>query len=332
MFINFRYTLTVTLIVHLLTQISYAELEEIESKIAFSSINRDGSTDIFTMSGDVKKEFQLTTNATRDENPTWSPDGKRIAFQSSKIVGNIQIWVIDANGKNLTRLTNGKKDSYPDWSPDGRQIVYQYLPEDEWGNPVHSQRYEIHVIDSNGDNDKKLTEKGALHPNWSPDGNKIAFSFDSAFIMNQIHVMSTDGSVYNQLTHDNGYKRFPTWSPSGDMIAYTSGQRIWLMDSDGMNHRQLTWRDKDDFLIARDEHPTWAPSGGSVAFHSSRGNGTLRIYVVDIATLDLTPMRDVDGISNYQPDWYDPRQLSVDSLGKQITTWGRLKKIASRLQ
>ena len=318
-------SLAATLIVSLLTQISYAELKRIESKVAFTSANRDGRTEIFVVGRNAKNRVRLTIKPARNENPTWSPDGEKVAFQSSRQGARLNIWVIDANGKNLIRLSSGLKDTYPDWSPDGKKIVYQSLPEDEWGKPIQTQRYEIYVIDSDGKNKRKLTEKGSLHPCWSPDSSRIAYSFDETYIVNQIYIMDSDGMNQTELTHDDVYKRFPTWSPNGNMIAYAGGQRIWVMDSDGENQRQLTWRIKDDLLFARDEHPTWAPSGSAIAFHSARVDGRLRIYVVDIVTGDIEPILDFHGISNYQPDWYDPSQLSVSTVDTKATMWGKVK-------
>lgn len=325
--------LAAALIVSLLIQIQiatigHAELEEIESKVVFTSWLDDGNIDIFVIEGDVKKEVRLTKILSGDYNPTWSPNGKKIAFVSTRKGGFLNIWVMNADGTDQTKLTDGFWDNYPDWSPDGKYIAYQHLRPELIDDPharVKKKRYQIKIIKANGRFIRTATAEGSIHPSWSPDGTQIAFSWGEQSKPNQICVVDAFGSSWKQLTDDSVYKQFPTWSPDGTKIAYAGGSRIWVMNSNGENQKQVTWKGKDDFQFATDEHPTWSPDGGSIAFHATRGNGRLRIYVVNLTSGAIIPMRDIHGISNYQPDWYDPRQLSVSPAGRQITIWGKLK-------
>jgi len=277
------------------------------TKIAFSSA-RDGNLEIYVMDGDGSNQRRVTVNPARDESPAWSPDGKKIAFVSNRNNVNkdhMQIWVIDADGKNPIRLTDGLVDWGPDWSPDGTKIVYDALPAG------------ITVIDADGKNKRVLKNQGGAHPSWSPDGKRIVYTFG------QIYVMDADGRNSKKLTHDVGFKRMPSWSHDGTRIAYLANHRIWVMDSNGKNEKRLT-------NINSDDHPTWSPDSESIAFHSfQRGVG---IYVVDVTTGAVdTLLRDPD-FGNYDPDWLYPGGLSVSPEGSRITIWGRLKGIAANLR
>lgn len=127
--------------------------------------------------GSEKKSltFETLMQLKRAGNPVFSPDGKTIAFTITKpdfaensFTSNI--WLMDANGKNLRQLTTAKvKDISPQWSPDGRTIAFC---SDRSG---HDQ---IWLIDTGGGEAKQLTDicTGASNPIWSPDGNLIAFT------------------------------------------------------------------------------------------------------------------------------------------------------------
>jgi TolB protein len=66
----------------------------------------------------------LTQGKARDDFPSWSPDGKTIAFASDRS-GNWDIWTVDTNGRHLRRITKTRsRDTHPSWSPDGKKIAF----------------------------------------------------------------------------------------------------------------------------------------------------------------------------------------------------------------
>ena len=309
---------TAALVISLLIQMHIAEYgyADRRTKIAFAS-SRDGNLEIYVMDGDGGNQRRVTVNPARDEDPAWSPDGKKIAFVSNRNNVNkdhMQIWVIDADGKNPIRLTDGLVDANPDWSPDGTKILYVTfdVPRDHNLAPGG-----MTVMDADGNNKRLLENEGGVHPSWSPDGKRIVYAYG------QIYVMDADGRNSEQLTHDVGFKRMPSWSHDGTRIAYLANHRIWVMDSNGKNERRLT-------NINSDDHPTWSPDSEFIAFHSfQRGVG---IYVVDVTSGAVdTLLRDPD-IGNYDPDWLYPGGLSVSPEGSRITIWGRMKNTALSLR
>ena len=91
--------------------------------------------------------------------PSWSPDGSKIAFMSTREV-NYNIYIMNPDGTNQTRLTNNPaSDNRPDWSPDGSKIVFASSRD---GNS------EIYVMDPDGTNQTRLTNNQALDstPFW----------------------------------------------------------------------------------------------------------------------------------------------------------------------
>lgn len=157
-------------------------------KIAFHS-ERDGNTEIYLMDADGKNQTRLTNTKICEFFPRWSPDGKKIVFVSDlnknkyeEIVGlirdepprstviqigqpppapsNLEIYLMDADGKNQTRLTNDMAlNQSPCWSPDGKKIV---IVSNRDGQP------EIYVMDVGGKNQTRLTHGGGTMPAWQP--------------------------------------------------------------------------------------------------------------------------------------------------------------------
>ena len=119
------------------------------SKIAFKK-----GSQIYTMNTDGTDQICLTNNSAINGKPVWSPDGTKIAFQSDifELPQLMGIYVMNADGSNLTRLDVG---SDPSWSPDGSKIAFTDI----------SSR--LCIMNSDGSNKIKLTDFSCYHISWS---------------------------------------------------------------------------------------------------------------------------------------------------------------------
>lgn len=226
---------------------------------------RDGNPELYAMDADGGNRTRLTNHRADDLSPTWSPDGKKIAFVSNRNQGYLQIWVMDANGANPIRLTDGFWDERPDWSPDGRKIAFE--------SSRAGRNSEIYVMEADGRNQTRLTHDFGDNrdPTWSPDGRHIAYIGHWDIVSWNIHVIDSDGKNQRLLTK-KGWDQDPTWSPDSERIAFSGTDRngpvwgIYTVDVGSGAVKMISEIHRDG-----DYQPDWLnPVGLSVSAAGSR--------------------------------------------------------------
>jgi Tol biopolymer transport system component len=281
-----------------------------DGRIAFASnrttgegvVNPEGDFEIFTMNPDGTGLTQLTENAALDFDPEWSPDGGKIAFESNRD-GFSEIFVMNADGTQETQVTSNPDFSFdrsPTFSPDGERIAFESNRAAGVDNPEKDN--EIFVVNLDGTGLQQLTRNAAreLHPDYAPNGKKIAFVSERNF---QPGIYTTKADGTKQKKRSQGPATVfasPSWSPDGERIAFTSNQdgptNIFTMNADGSKQKRLT-----NNGIRVDSGPVFSPHGKKIAFQSNR-DGNFEIYMMNVdgtGQLNLTN----DPAGDFTPDW-----------------------------
>jgi Tol biopolymer transport system component len=181
--------------------------------------------------------------------PTWSPDGSRLAFTSSRD-GDFELYAAAREGGPKVQITSNRvPDVEPAWSPDGRSLAFTRRANGNW---------DIYVKDLVGGGVTRMTTSRRVEgfPSWSPDGSTIAFWGKGASDA-ELYTVDVHTRAVRQVTRNAVPDYDPAWSPDGTMLAFSSrrGGRwdIFRMNVSGGGLRNLS-RDRYP-----DAYPDWQP-------------------------------------------------------------------------
>jgi Tol biopolymer transport system component/DNA-binding winged helix-turn-helix (wHTH) protein len=200
---------------------------EISTQGAFPSISQRGNrlayveqiydTDIWRIEvpdsqGKRSARVKLISSSQEDDNPQYSPDGKKVVFDSDRS-GTYESWVCDSDGRHPFRLVSSSEitgTGSPRWSPDGRHIVL-----DAWARGPS-----IFVVSPDGGSPRRLTEESAdgYMPSWSNDGHWIYFSSNRTGEF-QIWRMPVEGGQAVRVTKNGGFEALE--GPDGRSLYYS---------------------------------------------------------------------------------------------------------------
>jgi Tol biopolymer transport system component len=232
------------------------------SRIAFTS-NRDFNRDIFVMNADGRNRRQLTRTITDNLHPTWSPDGRYLAYvhDVSYEDANQDIYIVNVETREARQLTTAvSDDTMPVWSPDGRKIAYLSNRVPEGGGIL--PKHKIYVVDvENGTETLVVDQLGSVEMlAWSPDGTMIAFS--NAIDTRVVSLAS--GEVLSLLKR----AMQPLWSPDSRQLLIT------VQRQNNFDTVLCVFQLEDETLdcrtngAVRDSQGAWSPDGRQIAFVS----------------------------------------------------------------
>jgi Tol biopolymer transport system component len=198
-------------------------------QIAFAALG-----DIWTMTMGAKPQ-RLTDDEFVDTDPSWSPDGTKIAFSSDR-AGGMDVWVRDlktGRDQRISRLSNA--DMAAAWSPDGKSIAFVSNADFEQG--------EVYVVPAEGGEPQRVHERsfGVGYPSWSPDSRFLItpsfkpYSTRFREGMNYYTVIpsvSGPSRLVVPAQHLPIGKRAgdgPVWSPDGRQIAFVANDLLYVM-------------------------------------------------------------------------------------------------------
>jgi Tol biopolymer transport system component len=240
-------------------------LDSLSGRIVF-----DNYDEVWTIEADGTNLQQLTSAPGHQFDPSWSPDGTRIAYRSDDGVTS-EIWLMNADGSGQRKLTDGFS---PAWSPDGSLIAF--------AGPKGTTGI-ITLIRPDGTGLRQLPHtEGGEYPSWSPDGTQIAFNSNLSGD-HVMYIVQADGSTVVDLSAvGEGWQ--VDWSPDGSLILFTSHRDhpdnytdVYVMRTDGSDIRRLT--DLRAYTAA------WSPDGEHIVF-SAPG-----LFVMNADGTGATPLR-----------------------------------------
>jgi TolB protein len=184
---------------------------------------------IWIVNADGTGERRLTPDDVRvgDLAPTWSPDGRTIAFERYvNSSGTSDIYLMDARGAHVRRLTRLGDAEQPAWAPDGGRIAFAH-------------RGDVVVLDVRRGTTTRVTHTrlDESYPDFSPDGKRLVYELNdpSPAGLNveeyDAYVSDADGSHPRRLSQPGDTDGHPVWSPDGRFIAYASDGGTVLGDS-----------------------------------------------------------------------------------------------------
>lgn len=269
--------------------------------------------------------FQLTRGEKSSSGPDWSPDGKWLAFTSSRVGDKSQLFLISPAGGEAIQLTKSETGvSGFEWSPDGKSIAY--AASDAVSKPMKDRKeymgdYEVvrreynhaHLWTFNLAEALKEPQAGRQRTkgkdftvgsfSWSPDGNKIAFSATiNPDLINgatsDIYVLNLADDSAKKIVAQPGPDSSPQWSPDGKQILFSSylgnpkynanDTRLALVPAEGGPIRSLT----DSF----DENPGFVAWTNDGIYFSALQKTAAHLFRLDPATLKITRITSPDNL------------------------------------
>jgi Tol biopolymer transport system component len=268
---------------------------------------------IYLMDMHSQEVTQLTTIGGGACQPTWSPDGMRLAFtapcsDNKRSYDGSTLFIINLDGSGMAPLTFSPIGDYdPAWSPVGNQIAFTTLRD--------FNRPQIWILDLDSNELTNISDNAGsgvsdFHPAWSPDGQSIVFSSIRGVTNSpNVWVMDTNGENLIELSFSNNRTNLdPDWASDGNIVLYTQfgAQGGGVPAISGMIWRDGNPRAEDEFRVSdltdSMREPAISPDGFWVAFSGGPDAAQSDLYFMRINGSEVTQLTDTES-QEFDPAW-----------------------------